>query len=199
MRTIDDAVSQTIRDVFKLCSPEMLDIRKVGGLALRERLKKDKERFKATGEPMGKRYYASLKSLYRSCTDPEAQLQPSKPADAKDIDVVSDELVTAMVAANKAKPERSKMQAYCSTSKHTPNQTEACGILCYFISLKYACAKQQPVAMDILRWVARTRAHVMYPERWDIVRVDADRALEAAWARAKMTSIWTGSNSSTST
>ena len=145
-----EVVNQVIRDNFRSWDVELIDVKKVAGLTLREVVTRDKQAFIDGGgseTKFGAGYYAKLKTQYRSDKDPVAQLLCTD-----ETLVVNAELMAAMVAAHKAKPERTKIQSYCQRKSQAHNTKEISGIFTYFLTLKVGCKKQLPVAMDMVRF-----------------------------------------------
>lgn len=65
--------------------------------------------------------------------------------------VVSKQLMQAMVAACRPRPDRSEMVSYFTSSQHPPLHIEFVGIAKFVLNLKVGCDKQLSVALDALR------------------------------------------------
>ena len=83
--------------------------------------------------------------------------------EAKNPDLlVSPIFVQAMLAAQRAKPDRSLFTTYMSTTQAVPNAKEIVGLFRWFLTLKVGCVKQLAVALDGLRFIQRLSLHTVY-------------------------------------
>lgn len=182
--TNESIVQQKIRDNFKHFGPEETDVRKgPDGLTLRARLLADLATAKQQGDGsviFGKLYYDTLKSIYAKPCVPHVALLPADP----DL-VVNPALVKAMLAAQKAKPDRGPFLQYMTATLEEPNATELCGIFRWFITLKVGCMKQLAVAMECLKFVSRMRLHVTQAEKFKVINYWVDDVLCAALAKGR--------------
>jgi hypothetical protein len=88
-------------------STENTDVRRVGGLTLRDKLRTDKVAARTSGTAMGGPYYSHLKTLYSTDSQITEALTPKK----KD-EPINDQLMRSMVVAKRAVADRSEMQKY---------------------------------------------------------------------------------------
>ena len=180
-KSLVQIVNQALNDNFKGWDPELIDVKKVDGKTLRSRISGDKETFiKAGGKSMkfGSTYYTGLKTQYRSATDPMTLLACKNPEL-----VVEERLMSAVVKCYKAKPDRTDVQSYCQTTRHSPNEKEACGIMSLLMTMKCACKKQMPIALDIVRYLHRLDIKTKFPERYKIVEDRIDLVMSTCWGR----------------
>jgi len=177
-RTAQEVVNQSLRDNFKNWSVECIDIIKKDNMTLRQRLHADLNSGKQVTR--GGLYYSKLRAIYRASDDPEMKLKPSAAAG----EIVSPALFSAMVAAQKVRPDRYKLQAWCANLLTAPNETEVCGVLLYFLRMRVLCQKQAPLALDILRMCKRFSIPTLFPERWQVVMDRADMLLEDCWLKS---------------
>ena len=181
-RSLAAVVSQAIYDNFKGWDPELLDIKKINGLTVREQLTKDKESWLHSGgtsDKFGAGYYVKIKSAYRDTADPMSRLQCT---DAGMI--VGSQLMKALVKCYQNKPDRSALQFYLQSNRKEVNEKEGCGILAYMHEMKPSCKKQLPVCLDILRWADRIGLKESMPGRVEIAKDRADLIMECAWKRS---------------
>ena len=180
-RTLADVVGQSLRDNFRGWDSELLDVKKIGGLTLRQRLTADKEKWLKEGGAsvtFGATYYIRLKALYKDEQDPAAALEVKDPSL-----VVSADLMKAMVGVYQSRPDRSLLQSFCQRVNQDLNLKEVCGIMAYFMQLKFMCKKQLPVALDVLRLLERAQVPAKHPDKWSVIRDRVDMCLEVAWSK----------------
>ena len=93
-------------DNFKEMSADHIDGLTRNGQSLREKLTDDKRAKKQGADiTFGKRYFDKMREQYRLPDDPEAQPMNNAPM----ADTVSETLMTAMISAQKPRPDREGM------------------------------------------------------------------------------------------
>jgi hypothetical protein len=174
-QTPEAIVAQKLRDNFKGMGPEETDVTKApDGKTLREKLLHDytAEKSGIRDVTFGKIYYDSLKTIYEKKSNAYQALEAKNP----DI-VVSPIFVQAMLAAQRAKPDRSLFTTYMSTTQAVPNAREIVGLFRWFLSLKVGCNKQLAVALEGLRFIQRLSLHTVYQQKFNAIRDWADQVL----------------------
>lgn len=153
MLSVAQHCAQKLRDNYSKLSPEQTDVitNPQDGLTLRQRLEKDITAA-AKGAPIsfGRIYHDELKHIYALADSAHKQLQP--PSGCRD---VCPQLLQAMVALKRNKPDRSPILAFMQTADSL-SEAECCGMFRWFTSLRPGCSKiQLPICIKCLEFVAR--------------------------------------------
>ena len=179
----DQRTSKKLIDNFKGWTDDAIDVHTVDFKTLRQRISSDDKamRNKEPDAPttMGALYYKKLKELYKPPSDPSTQLAPDTANEA-----IDPRLLKAMVAAKRARPDKSFMHSFISSAT-APNSTELCGILKFFLEQKPHCEKQLPLCMDIMRYCARNNIKGKFPAQANRVTFMFDKSLTCAYMVAK--------------
>ena len=130
LRTLEETVSQCIRDNFKNWKPELVDVKRVAGRTLREVLTEDRK----VGNTMGSTYYAALTRQFRDETDAYELLRPARQGEQ-----FAPGLLKGMIAFKKEHPDKAVLQLYLRSAEVGPNETELCGIGRYLLTAKPGC------------------------------------------------------------
>ena len=143
-QTQEGIIQQKLRDNFKHLGPSETDVVKgPDGRTLRERLQHDFNLSKQGVQIVfGRIYYDMLRGIYQKQS---AQHLALELASAEQ--VVSAELVQAMLAAKKIKPDRQPFVTWMSKQSMPPNPKEVAGIFRWLLTLRIGCVKQMGCAM----------------------------------------------------
>ena len=181
--TDESLVAKKITDNLREFGPVETDCRRdKQGRTLRERMLKEMQDAKLHGQPLvfGKIYYDNLRYIFGQPSQPHADLEPKQP-----LKEVSSQLVQAMLAAKKAKPDRDPFLCYMAKLKEAPNDTEIAGIFRWFLTLKAGCMKQLPVALEALRFIKRLNLHELYKQQFSIIKFWGDKVITAALTKCR--------------
>eukprot|EP00971_Amphidinium_carterae_P154359 3060951-Amphidinium_carterae.3 len=154
--SVHDQVRKAITQNFKGWSQAQLTSNYVGGLNLKETLKRDKEKHMKEGElfPMGREYYSSLKRRFAGKSDLKTQLVVT-PGVSADPDLVD------AVGKSQSHPPNDSPLLYWLHSKKSINQAEYVGLCRYCLDLSpTVSARQLRLSKDILRCFGRTKIYV---------------------------------------
>lgn len=172
-----------LRDDYKGFTPEQTDILRCPstGLTLRQILVKDCKAWLAGAAIVwGKSYHDEKREIFRASGDVFGALKP--PTGSPEC---GDQLMKAMVALKRPKPERSLMLTYMQTSSDA-NISEVCGCLRWFITLKPSCRKiQLPLTVKVMEWVVRLDVSSRWSAQWTLVKPWAERVILALYAGVK--------------
>ncbi|CAK0798940.1 unnamed protein product [Prorocentrum cordatum] len=189
--TVDKAVAKKLKDNMKGWSQDDLTLTKVhwgdgvGPVSAKEKVAADyKRQFDGdTTVVMGSMYWSSMRDAYRSPKSAHVALEPEDPELP-----VDPRLFKAIIACKRQNPDREQLKGYpdewLATGK-VQNATEVPGIFRQMISLKMTCAKQRPLALELLRWIAREKINVKYAGEFGLVFQWVDDAVCVIWARAQ--------------
>lgn len=178
-------VSKAIRDNLKGWTPVEIDgTRDSQGLTCRDRItaRKRLNLGDKRSYPLGKTFYAELRSIYRAADSPQKLLKPTGDEE------IHPELLKAMIAYKKS-GARASMTSYLETCD-TINATELCGVLQYALELRASTSYEQlRCAKAVLNFLAEKRVKALHPALFQHIRRWADETLTFIYTKAKQTKI----------
>ena len=187
--SIQQKAHKMIYDHFKDWTAEDTDVRVAGDppktlrMTLMEDIRQAGDDTK--GSPtFGKRYYEEKRLIFRRTTDPLSVLEPEDPDEA-----VNPKLLNAMVCVKRAQPDRSAFTQYLALSGQELNASEVYGLFGWARTLNPANFDHLPIALEVLRFVARNKVHTSHPKVAVVMKPWFDEVLTSAWANAKRSKI----------
>ena len=177
---VEAMVAKSIKDNFKGFGPTEIDGTTIGGLTLREQIRKDKvQQMQVPGSVItGRLYYAELREKYASGDCPDMLLK----ACIQDPHAsINSALFQAMVKAKNHPINRQPMLEYMSIS-HEPKREEAIGIYRLCLSMHPSISTDQHLfVMETARFAARLRLMEKYPKETRIMVPKFNEALLKAF------------------
>lgn len=156
-----------MRHALHVCVMCLLSPSGPDGKTLRERLTLDlldanAGKKKVTWGPF---FYEQLRMIYRNPEAGSASLVAPSPSHP-----VSHSLSRGFEALEKTKPDRSLLWNYIKVTQTACNPTEAVGLGRFFLSLKPSCEKQRLIALDAVRYMARTQWDTTHRDVFVVIR-----------------------------
>eukprot|EP00971_Amphidinium_carterae_P342736 6482151-Amphidinium_carterae.1 len=163
---VEEMVRRALKDNFGGWGEDLTDNVLVGGMSLRDRLLEDKRRWldDQSAFRMGAKYYAELRRKYQGAVDVEALLKADTSLPR------SDELHSALVAANSVPPQRKDWMNFMSTCTSL-NQRELIAVLKMCWRLKPGSgAEQLQCVKSVMRCIIRLNLQTTHKASVDLLK-----------------------------
>jgi hypothetical protein len=176
-KTMDDTIQKMYFDNFKARGwpQESLDLVIRNGQSLRQHMTAAKLHHVAGGEPLGKLFYDSARSLYSDLDTPALRMKVLDPTEPED------QIVRAAIEAlTNYRSDREPASAIFS-SDYIPNQKS---LVALFRAVHELQPTSSPVAdffIDLLSYCVRNDLHTKHKQIFDELRPRLDSALDKHW------------------
>ena len=169
---------KSIQDNCKTLTPEEIDHIFIGGMSLRQRVRKDKQ-LKEDKDPaapkIGKLYWRNLRNKYMHPERIQRQMEPdnSLPLDPK--------LVAALGACMRGHANRSVLQSYMSQVEYL-NQRELVLLLRFLCEVEPSSSGDQlQTCVAVMEGLDRMGCRATYPTEMAVMRPKFDQIATQAW------------------
>ena len=181
-KTHEDIARKAVRDnlVSRGVQNDARYVMQGDGLSLWQRVLADVAlRGTRDAKVMGARYWRELRAKYLSEDDPRSKLKAPQPPLS-----IAPRLLTAAVAAKRARPDHGPLSAFLDAAGKL-NATERHGVWMWCLGLRLSADKHLGLCMIAIRWVARSDVRKEAPSEFAAVRQWIDRVLVKLFARSK--------------
>ena len=192
-RDSDQAVKKILYDHFRCFSDEEMYLREVGGKTLYDRVRLDRERWRAGHIEMGMKYYNTLRMQYENPNSLQSRLKPTNPEDQAD-----EELRECLGDLVESRNTQGFLD-WCDTVAVVNNFNFV--VVCRQLAGMTPNAKsidRTVVSMAALKMVHRLSLHTVHPIPWAVMREFFDKVLVSSLkqhkAQLKPASFWWRAN-----